>query len=125
DALMEDMEPVALNFFQQRVVDGGHDQAGTLRPSVDFRQVFQRANVGLPGAVRLELHQRVKFIGIPAMDDVGGRHVKALQLIDGNVDAAAARVIADIPDDIRELEGQPELAGEVQCSGLRASKYRG
>ena len=52
------------------------------------------------------------------MQDVGLADAEARQLVLRQVDAAAAGILADVADDVGELEGQAEVVGVLQaCAG--------
>src|ERR1700737_1459985 len=56
-AAIEDAKTTALDLVEQRAIDRGHDQSGTLRPAIDCRQLGQGLVVELAGAPHLKGHQ--------------------------------------------------------------------
>ena len=90
---------------------GGHDQAGALGLLVFRRQLGEGLVVELAGAGGLEGHQLAEVVGVLGVEDLPGRHVEALQLVDRQVDATAAGVLAHVADDVGELEGKAEVVG--------------
>ncbi|KAG0778344.1 hypothetical protein G6F22_011289 [Rhizopus arrhizus] len=116
---------VAFDLVKQRVIDGGHHQPRPLRPAVGFGQVAHRFAVKLAGTVGLELHQGVEAVRILAIQDVRGLDLELLHVIDGDVDAAAAGVVADVPDDVGHLERQAQLFGVDQRLGIAVAEDAG
>src|SRR6516165_5948682 len=110
DALVEDAIAVALDLVEQAPVDRCHDEPWTLRAPIAPRQLSQRLCVPDAGARHLVRHQRSESGRDAALEHVSGRHAEALELVLRKIDAAAARIFANVADDVGELKGDAEVA---------------
>ena len=119
------MVAVTRDFVQQGAIDGGHHQAGALGAAVLLGQQGEGFVIDRLGALDLELHQCLEALAVAGVEDVGGGDVELLQFVDGQVDAALAAILADIADDVGELEGQPQLFGKEQGTGLGMAEDAG
>lgn len=125
NALVQHLPVVALDFVEQRMVDGRHHQPGPLGAPVRLGQGLHRLAVQPAGALGLKAHQRAEAFGMDAVEDIGGLDLELLQFIDRQVDAAAPRVVADVADDVGELERQSQLAGIVQRARILVAEHAG
>ena len=83
----------------------------------------ERLVVGAVRALGLELHQRREALAVAcAFEDLGGLDVEPLQLVHRQVDAAAARVVADVANDVGELHRQAEAVRVVDRRRVRAAE---
>jgi hypothetical protein len=78
---VQNLEVVGLDFAQQGAVDAGHHQAGLLGAAVGGGQQGQGLVVQGMGPRSLKTHQCHKPVGVGALEDFMGLHVKLLQLI--------------------------------------------
>ena len=93
-----------------------------MRAAIGWRQQGQGLVVGAVGAFGLEAHQRHKAVRVFAVQNLVRLHVKLLQLVDGDVDASAHRILAHIADDVGELEGQAQLVRVLRGGVLGLAK---
>src|SRR6185436_5180710 len=111
-ALVQHLETVVFDLSQQRPVNVGHHQAGPLRLAIGLWQQRQRLVVGVLCALRLEAHQLRETLAVTprrlALQDLGGLDAEALHLVHRQVDAAAPGVVADIADDVGQLQRAPQ-----------------
>ena len=63
------------------------------------------------GALDLEAHQGDEAIVMHAMEDIVGREVEAAQILERQINAAARSVLADVAQDVRELQRDAERDG--------------
>ena len=69
------------------------------------------------GTFSLKLHQGLKSRTVAALQDILRLHVKALQLVDRQVNPPAQRVFTDIANDVGELKRQSQGVG-ISCGGV-------
>jgi len=110
-ALLEDPVIVAGDFVEQRAIDRSHHQAGALRAAVFGREDLERLVVAAPGTLGLEAHQAHEALGVIRVQNIRRRHSVFLQLVEGQIDAVFPRILADVADDVGELERESELFG--------------
>ena len=79
----------------------------------------ERAVVPLARARDLERHQVAEAAGRIAAQDLRGRHAKARKVVLRQVDAPAARVLADVAHDVGQLEGDAQV---VRVAGRRRDR---
>src|SRR5574343_1055106 len=104
NALMQHPEVLATDLVEHGAVDGSHDQPRPLALAVNRREVGKRLLVILFRALVLELHEGGEVVRVTAIEDIGGRHVELFELIHRDVDATTPGVLADVADDVGELE---------------------
>src|SRR6201996_901551 len=125
DALVQHLEAAGLDLAQQAAIDVAHHQRGPLRVAILGRQQRERLVVEAMRALGLELHQRREAVAVApgrvALEDLGGLDVELLQLGDRQVDAATARVVADVADDVGELHRETQAMRERHRLRLRAA----
>ena len=78
------------------------------------------------GALCLELHQRGETLGVGALENFVRLHVELLEFVDGQVNASAQRVFANVTDDVGELKGLTQLVRVLcgLCLGLTKDTCR-
>ena len=122
DSLVEHIEVGLLNGTQEVSIHRRHDQSGTLSPAFICRKKAQRPVVALMGPV-CEGCERLK-------KGARGGQAQHLTPFDANlleqgiwqVDTPAARILANVSQNIGVLQGRPELSGIAQGLGLRGLK---
>ena len=113
DALVEDLEIFTFDLTQQGAVDFGHHEAGFLRSGIAAWEQGEGFVVNLLRALGLELHELGEALAVAfcAEAELVGFDFELLQLIDGQIDAAALCVFANVADDVCELQGKAEFVG--------------
>src|SRR5574343_186012 len=109
NALVQYLEVLVLDFGQQGAVDRRHDQAGALVLTIDRRQLGEGLLVITLGPLVLELHQGREIIRILAIQDIRRRDVELLQLLHRDVDAATPGILANVADDVGQLESHAQI----------------
>lgn len=99
------------DFTQQGAVNAGHHQPGFLAALVGRGQQAKSLFIQFVCAGCLVTHQGLKARRVLALQDVLGFDLKLLQLVDGQVNAPAHRVLAHVADDVGELESQAQGVG--------------
>src|ERR1700694_666802 len=111
-ALIEDLIAVAANLLQQRAIDRGHDEARALAGAVFGSELRVGEVVVRERPFRLERHEPLERLAAAPRERVFGRETEPRELVLGQVDPVALRVLADVADDVGELERNPERLGE-------------
>src|SRR5574343_1269468 len=111
NALVQDLKILAPDLIEERAVNRCNDQPGALVLAVNSRQLGKGLLVVFFGPLILELHQRRKVVRILSVQDVGGRDIELLQLVHRDIDAATPGILADVADDVGELEGHAQIVG--------------
>src|SRR6267142_4472027 len=107
-ALVEDAKAPRLDLSEQREVDAAHDLRGHERARVGRGKGRPRRRVLLARARGLGGHEADEGIAVAAGPQVFRTHAEGPEILLWNVDAAAARVGADVADDVGELQRQAE-----------------
>src|SRR6202171_6324533 len=92
EAAIEDAKTIALDLVEQRAVDRGHDQSGTLRPAIDWRQRGQGLVVELAGALHLKRHQCLEPRSDVLLMQLDAGNPESFPFVLWQIDAAAACV---------------------------------
>src|SRR5579864_849374 len=87
-ALHQDAVAVARDLAEQRAVDRGHHQPGTLRAAVLGRQQGERFVVAARGAFRLEADETREVFGMARIQDIGRGDVETPEFVHRDIDAA-------------------------------------
>src|SRR5262252_3517769 len=108
------MATVAANLVEQRAIDRGHDQAGTLSASVLLREEGERAIVVLRGPLGLKSHESAERLSVTSVENVSSGYTETRKLVHRQVDAIVACVLADVADDVGELQCGAQRLGIAQ-----------
>ena len=110
---------VARDPFKEAAVDAGHRGGARRAAPVDGGEQPQPAAVPLTGAVGLELHQ----VGEPGLHGLGWERLRRaerreldaelVQVFLRQVDAVVEEVLANVAQDVRQLEGDTEVVGHL------------
>src|SRR5205823_8977780 len=103
-AVAEYLEATRLDLREQREIDPSHDLGRDERTRVHRRKARLRRPIEPPRPVRLMAHELHELLGVPAGLEILDGHAELPQIVLRQVDPPAARVGADIADDVRELE---------------------
>src|SRR5206468_7299823 len=111
DAAIEHTKTVAFDLGEQRAIHRGHHQARSLRAPITTGERCQRLRVTGSRALDLVRHELLERGRDLAPENIRVADAKPPQFILWQVDARALRVLADVADDVGELEGDAEVAG--------------
>ena len=78
-----------------------------------------------PRTGRLEPHELGESHAATSFEDVLDRHPEAGELVSRQVDAVTARILADVADDVGELEGDAEGLGVFERRGIGEAENAG
>src|SRR5690625_1377427 len=76
-------------------------------------------------SLALVLHQCLKACAVLTIEYFLGANLKLRQLVLGQIDAATAGIVTNIPDDIGHLKSQSELSGKLGRLSLGLTKDLG
>ena len=111
---------------QQAVVDAGHrGHAGAAAP-VEHRQQPEALGEQRAGALHLEVHQAGE-VGAGRRDGAvePGRAAELGEVLGGQVRTAVAGVLANVPEDVGQLQGEAEGVGVLGGAlGVRCARHR-
>src|ERR1700682_1506096 len=110
EAAIEYAKPIALYLVEQRAIDRGHDQSGTLRPAIDCRQRGQGPVVEPAGALHLKGHQCLESRSDVLLMQLGAGNTESFHFVLRQIDAAASRVFADIAGDVGVMKRTSMIA---------------
>src|SRR5450631_1173573 len=123
DATVENAKSVALDLGEQRAIHGGHHQPRALGAPVTPGERRERLRIEGPRAFDLVRHQRQESGRELAPEDVRIADAETPQFVLRQIDAAALRVLADVADDVGELERDAEFAGIRSRGGFFVTEY--
>ena len=108
----------ARDLLQQRAVDEAHRLRGQQRRAIFGGQRALRGLVKRSRAIGLELHQPLKARAVHAVEDLLRAHAKSREIVERQIDSAPARILADIAQDIGQLEGDSKVVGVDARDGI-------
>src|SRR5450755_4196814 len=117
-----DADPIAQDVETERLDPVKHapvDQASQPDPGADRRMENLVQDRGaceyLTSPPHLGRQQRAQAVGHPTLCDVADADVMPGALIAGEIDPIELEVLTHVTDEVRQLEGRPEL-GTLECS---------
>src|SRR5271157_3732817 len=121
-AFTKDVIAALLDPPQETPVDRRHNLSGNQPAPVLRRKEMARFGEEAASPVRLELHEPNESVLINAREQFIGTHAELIEVRAGEVDAPAARVALDIPQDVDKLQGLAEIHGVVARAEVRITE---